>query len=413
MKETMRLAIPVVFLVSVFASSVDADDRLLTSIAGDSLSTSGDWPQWRGPDRNGISNEKDGEWVLPPALVWKREIDAQGYGGIAVSGDRVYTAGQPDKADLIVLCLDAETGSEVWRYRSEVEHSVNSTPTVDNGSVYVYSTKAHLIALDADTGEQKWGTDIGAAIGGRAAKSGDSGSPLVLGDLLILNAGSHGVAVHRKTGEVAWKSPVGPSGHGSPVTCMLTERPTVLVFSYSGLNAVDAMTGVKRWSFPWSPKTFNNNIDPVVYNNRVLIWNKDRGAVVLEMSGDRARRICELDGSPRAGVHTPLLLNDVLYWPHANKLTCIDFLTGQVRWKVPVRGIAGQTFFMDGVLITVSDYAGKLVLAQLQQSGCREIATVQMFMGQSFNAAALAGGCLYARNQMGDIACYRIYRPSE
>ncbi|MCP4642678.1 MAG: PQQ-binding-like beta-propeller repeat protein, partial [bacterium] len=172
-----------------------------------SLAFAGDWEAWRGEDGAGISSETN--WN-PRALadgakvLWKVDIGL-GYSSVAVKGDKLFTMGhdKKQKSD-VVHCLSVKDGSSAWTHTYECKTGSypgpRGTPVVDDGVIYTFSRNAELNAYDAATGAKKWSLNAARESGARAPRWGFSGSPVVVGDLVIVNVGPRGMAVNKKTG---------------------------------------------------------------------------------------------------------------------------------------------------------------------------------------------------------------------
>ena len=188
-----------------------------------------DWPQWRGPQRNGISSETDllQSWPADgPAVQWRTPL-GNGFSGISIANGRVFTMfAQGD--DEFAICLDAETGAEIWRHRTGPYYKETqggdgprSTPTVDGETVYVLGATGKLFALAAASGTPIWEKDLVAEFSSQVPRWGFSTSPLIEGNLLLVEAGGHNgnfvvdmaidrttavtaVALDKNTGATAW-----------------------------------------------------------------------------------------------------------------------------------------------------------------------------------------------------------------
>src|SRR5258708_38140086 len=208
---------------------------VLTVLAFSSSSATGamgaDWPCFRGPNHDGISAEAITWPKGGPKQVWKINVGI-GHSAVSVAGDRAYTMGNNNDTDTI-FSLDVATGKVVWKYSYPCNEKVGikdydgpfATPTVGNGVVYTLSRKGDLFALDAENGKLIWGRNIVRDDGAKPPTFGGfAGSPLLLGNKLILNASPGGMALDAKTGKTLWKSGVGTGGHSSPVPFPIRQK---------------------------------------------------------------------------------------------------------------------------------------------------------------------------------------------
>ena len=204
-----------------------------------------DWPQWLGPQRNGISSETDllQSWPADgPAVQWRTPL-GNGFSGISIAEGRVFTMfAQSD--DEFTICLDAETGVEIWRHRTGPYYKETqggdgprSTPTVDGEIVYVLGATGKLFALAAASGTPIWEKDLVAEFSSQVPRWGFSTSPLVEGDLLLVEAGGHdgnfvvdmaidrttpvtAVALDKATGATVWTALNEKMSYSSPIALL-------------------------------------------------------------------------------------------------------------------------------------------------------------------------------------------------
>jgi len=198
-----------------------------------------DWPRWRGTDFNGISRETGWSAAWPqegPKQLWKANVGT-GFSSIAVNNGRAYTLGNVNDTETI-YCLDANTGKVLWKhsYACSVDPNLyeggpNATPTVEGNTVYSFSRKGHVLALDAADGHVIWSKNIHTELGVKTPDWGFSGSPLVEGQLLIINAGPAGMALDKATGKVLWSSGKESAGYSSPVPFNPGQTHGILLFS--------------------------------------------------------------------------------------------------------------------------------------------------------------------------------------
>ena len=168
--------------------AVVAGAFFLSAVAG-----AANWPQWRGLNRDGHTTESVGKW--PPTELWRKTSVGVGYSTVSVSNGRVYTMGWANNQDT-VYCFDADTGTEIWSTSYACAKGGSypgplSTPTVTGGKVYTFSRKGHLYCFDAVTGNVEWNVTVSTG----EPNWGISGSPLVEGNLVIVNIGGAGTAV--------------------------------------------------------------------------------------------------------------------------------------------------------------------------------------------------------------------------
>jgi len=321
--------------------------------AADSAVRAHDWPQWRGPNRNGVSPEEITWPASGPKQLWKAAV-GEGYSGVSVSRGRAYTLGNTNGVDT-VWCLDAKTGTVVWKYSYPCKSprtgypGPRATPTVDGNFVYTVSYFGQLLALNAETGTVVWGADYMKDFGSRIRGSnrhGFSGSPLVDGNLLLANVGGKGasvVAFNKTTGTVVWKSGDDPPTFSSPVTFALGAQRVVAMFSASGLFGYNLADGNPLWNI--ESKCSGNNLnapDPVVSGDRIFITSgfggsADGGGCFLVMITNSSAKEVYRNTNLSSQIASPVLIDGFLYgftgYVSRKGMVCLDFDTGEIKWK--------------------------------------------------------------------------------
>src|SRR5947209_15514755 len=225
-------------LVLVFAFSCNASFRCAAS----------DWPNWRGPSHNGISEEAGWTTAWPsegPKQLWKASVGT-GFSSVAVAHGRLFTLGNSAEIDT-VFCLDAESGKEIWKHSYPCalepiyhEGGPGSTPTADGERVYTMSKRGHLFCFDAATGKILWEKDLLGDLHVGRPRWGFAGSPLMEGNLVILNLGTAGTALDKATGKIVWTSGTNASGYATPVPYSVDGDRSVVIFSGKALFGVGA-----------------------------------------------------------------------------------------------------------------------------------------------------------------------------
>ncbi len=256
----------------------------------------GDWPGFRGPNRDGVVHDVQiaTNWQeKPPRLLWKRRI-GPAWSSVAVVGDRLFTQEQLGDKEAVV-CLDGATGHTIWSHQDAVRHEDDqggpgprATPTFAAGRVFALGATGILNCLDAQTGKRKWFRDIAADAGTKPPLWGFSSSPLVTGDLVVVFAcGDFAAgdslkalrAYRADSGEPAWSTAAGKMSYSSPQLAAIGDAKAILALSDAGLFAVDPSSGELLWNHatPSSPGIPQSVQPRVVASNEVLF---DAGAGV-------------------------------------------------------------------------------------------------------------------------------------
>ena len=399
---------------------------LLTAALASVPAAAGEWPQYRGPHQDGRSAETgliDGWPGAGPAVLWSVEL-GDGYSGMSIAGDRLFTMysdGQHEQ----VLALDAATGEELWRVRIDSHRrdghggGPRSTPTVDGEVVYTLGANGKLDALRTADGGRLWSSDLVQAFGARVPRWGVSTSPLVLGELLLVDVGGRTgyslVAFDKSDGEVRWHVETDKPGYSTPLAIEVGGLEQVLFFTGSSLVSVAPEDGRVFWRHPWKTSYDVNAAMPVfVPPNRVFISTSyDKGATLLEIDvagGDASIREIWRNRVMKNHFNSSVLVGEHLYGFDNAILKCVEAATGDEVWAQ--RGFSkGSLVYADGQLLVLGE-RGLLASVEASPRGYRELARHQLFATdtKTWTMPSLAGGRLFVRSQ-GELVALDL-RPS-
>lgn len=233
----------------------------------DSNASSADWPQWRGPNRDGISKETGllKNWPADgPKLLWQVKDLGSGYSTPSVTAGRIYVMSNKELDDEFVKALDVKDGSQVWSTRvgkvgnpdqNPKYPATRSTPTVDGTRVYALGSDGDLACLDSATGKILWSKSLRSDFGGKPGTWAYSESPLVDGEVVVCTPGGENatvVALNKKTGDVVWKSSVPGgdlAGYASIIVSEVNGGRQYIAYTAGGLVGLDAKTGKFLWRY--------------------------------------------------------------------------------------------------------------------------------------------------------------------
>jgi outer membrane protein assembly factor BamB len=403
-------------------------------VAGLSLAAAAaDWPQWRGPNRDGISQETGllGEWPKAgPKLLWEIDDAGGGYSTPSVVRDRVYLMGNEGLENEFVRAFDVRDGKQVWSVRiGKVGNpdqrpsypGSRSTPTVDDDTIYALGSDGDLACLDAGTGDVRWSKSVREEFGGKPGKWAYAESPLVDGDALICTPGGEQatlVALNKKTGETIWRSAVPGGDDAAYASVIVVEAGGVkqyVQFLAKGLVGVDAKTGKFLWRYEKTAQNSPANMPTPVARDGFIYSATGKGGgglVKLKVDGGKVQAE-EVYFSPRLPKHIggSVLVEKNLYGTTDEALLCVDFESGEVKWQE--RGVgAGSVLYADGRLYVHGQDTGEVALVEASPEGYREkgrFAPPNLpDRGKSAWAyPVVADGRLYIRD-MGKLWCYDI-----
>ena len=387
-------------------------------------SVADDWPNWRGPQHNGISSEvnRDGDWAAcDPNVLWERQVGT-GFSSIAVAEGRLYTMGNSDLivgretiAHDMVYCLDANNGVTLWvhAYPSPLapqsyEGGPSATPTIADSNVYTFSKQGMAYCLDANDGVVQWQSDLVANYGVRAPTWGFAGSPYVDANLVIFNAGTHGLALHAADGTLAWETGTNRSGYSTPVPFEFEQQRLLILMGEKTFAAVQAKTGKVLWEHPWVTR-YNANIpDPIVDSNLVFVsTGYQEGSALFDVATGQVTELW-FQKNMQTWLNSSVLWQGYLYGPNDNgkAITCVERSTGNIIWTQGGFG-NGSVTLAEGKLIILSQ-RGELCIAEASPTGYREIVRSRILTGKCWSVPVLANGKLYARNAAGSLVCVEL-----
>lgn len=368
-----------------------------------------DWPHWRGPNFDGKSVEKLGE-VTALRQLWKAEVGI-GFSSFSVVGDLVYTMGF-EKDQEVVWCLDANSGEVRWRhaYPAELhpkyyEGGPGVTPTVTPAAVYVLGKQGQAFALHPLTGAVIWERDLKKDYGLALPEWHFAGSAYLHGDLVVLNVGSAGLALHRKDGRTVWKSGPEATGYSTPVPMLpaLGGKEVLGIFQRKSLSGIAAADGKVAWSIPWSGL---NATDPVVEGADILLSSIGGSALKRRRADDGWDTVWERKDFQNY-FNPSVKIGDFLYGIDGTThkptgFVCIEWATGKERWREP-----GHT---TGGIIATADYlvlcdAGEIILARPNPDKLDVVLREAVLPGKCWTAPVVAHGRIYARNAAGRVVC--------
>lgn len=378
-----------------------------------------DWPQFRGPNRDGISKET--QWD-PQALrrgakvLWSAQVGA-GYSSVSIKGDRLFTMGHGGNQDT-VYALSLKDGSVLWKHSYGCEAGSfpgpRATPATDGKWVYSFSRTGQLLCLDALTGEVKWQKDVVKEFGAQELKWGFSGSPVILGDTLLMNVGEYGAVMDRFTGTTVWASPAGTGGYATPVEVVAGGRDFLAIFSAKALYGVDAKTGKMLWSHPWKTCYDINAADPVVSGGRLFVSSGyNTAGALLDLSG-AAPAVVWINKNMKNQFSSCVLVKGYLYGFDGNNgssssLKCVDFNTGEEKWSAKI-GFGALSAAGDSLIALNEE--GDLFVIKASPGKYEAVSEARKVLGKTcWTAPVLCRGILYCRNSGGTLVAVDLRKP--
>ena len=369
------------------------------------------WPQWRGPNRDGISKETGllKQWPAEgPPLVWKASGAGGGYSSFSVANGKLYTMGLRGDREYVVA-FDVATGKEAWStasgsaFREEHGDGPRGTPTVDGDRVYALGGNGDLTALDARTGKSVWSKNVLREFGGSNITWGISESPLVLGNKVLVNAGGPGasiVALNKADGALIWKSQSDKAGYSSAIPVEVNGTTQVVFFTAERAVGLDAKDGRLLWEYGRPANNVANVATPISRGNRVFISSDyGTGGGVVEIKADNKAQEIWFTKDMRNHHSSSVLIGDYLYGFSSSILTAVRFDTGEIAWRDRSVG-KGSLVYADGNLYCFSE-GGVVGLVEATPTGYKEKGRFRISQGNlpTWTHPVVVGGRLYIRDQ--------------
>jgi outer membrane protein assembly factor BamB len=425
-----RIGMALVMAATIVAAAVAVENRPATTPS---------WPQWRGQNRDGASQEQGllGQWPEGgPKLLWKADRLGRGFSSLSIGDRRIFTMGDRD-GGMFVTALDLNGGKELWATRIGDEWEPGGyagprcTPTIDGDRLYAIGPHGDLVCLQVSDGKQLWHHNLPKDFGGRMHSGwGFSESPLVDGEKLVCSPGGPAtalVALDKRTGRELWRSTVPPLENGGTEGAAYSSivigngggiRQYVQLLG-QGVVGIDAATGKFLWGYGRVANRTANIPTPLVEGDFVFCSSGyGAGAALIKLvpqgDGVKAEEVYFLDGKEFQNHHGGMImLGDYIYAGHGHNMgapTCLKWKTGETVWRHnrgPGSGSAAMAYadgklyfrFEDGVMALIGATPG-----EYQELGRFKIPGVEQ---PSWSHPVITGGKLYLREQ-DTLYCYDV-----
>jgi outer membrane protein assembly factor BamB len=381
----------------------------------------GDWPGFRGPNRNSIVAASLGDWsAAPPKEAWRHPV-GPAWSSVCVVGDRLFTQEQAGQEEL-VNCYRIADGQLLWRHAEESRHADDqsgpgprATPTFHDRKVYSLGGRGVLTCLDAADGNLVWKADLKTLTEDKVPMWGMSCSPLVTGDKVIVcpgvKEGPRLLAFDAKTGTKVWSGGEGSDSYSSPQLAELAGIPQLLIFTNAGLTSYDPATGQELWTCVFTNDKFAQTmIQPLILPGDKIVLGGGRiglGSRCVQVAhttdGWTTTEVWKTKFSP--GFNDIVHRDGFLYGLDSGRLVCLDAATGKQRWKEGSFG-AGQLLLVGDKLVVLAE-AGDVHLVEATPDGFKEVATHDALTDKTWNHPVIANGRLFVRNGH-EVVCFDL-----
>lgn len=386
---------------------------LVALLAG--AATAEEWPNFRGPNYDGISSETGlkVKWDQPMPLVWERDDIGPAYSSFAIVAGKVYTCGQHGGKQT-VDCLDAKTGKTIWStgfaaaYNDMQGDGPRATPTVADGRVYILGSKGRFVCLDAESGNELWSKQFD-----NTPQWGYSSSALVTGDMVITIGGKGQgtlVALDRKSGKPIWTCGEDDAGYATPYPFEFNGKPYIVGFAGTSAIIAERDTGKQVFQFPWETSYKVNAAAPIFNDGYLLLTSGyTQGSVLLKLRADGDRLAADKIWQTKVLLNkfqSCILKDGYLYASDQKGLKCVEFLTGSPMWEVRREANGTIVLAQDHLFVLAED--GKLMIAPVSPQEFKPVTQAEIMSGpRCWTVPVISGGKLYVRN-MARVACFDL-----
>lgn len=409
-------------------SRMQTSPRLLLALLAVGTLFAADWPDFRGPERNGNYSGGDLSAGFPtdgPPVLWEKAVGA-GFSNPVVSNGRLILFHRRGNEE-IVEALDANTGEQQWTYAYPTSYhddfgfdeGPRASPVVMGGQVYTFGAEGTLTCLSLATGAKIWQRSVNREFNVRKGFFGTASTPLIDGRHLYLNVGGADgagiVAFDKDTGKTRWQAGDDEASYSSPIEATIDGERRLIFFTREGLVMLDPSDGtvVDRLRWRSRSRASVNAAMPIVAGDVVFLTaSYGTGAIAVERVNGKFQELWSGEDGIAAHYATPVHKDGVLYGFHGRQeygqeFRAIELRTGIVHWTEPRFG-AGTVLLADDMLVILRE-DGRLILANASPESFRITAQAQVLGGQTRPYAALADGRLYARD-VSRLVCLDLRR---
>jgi outer membrane protein assembly factor BamB len=388
------------------------------------IAAADDWPRWRGPRGDGISQETGLLETWPAGLkpLWSAEV-GKGYSGPVATDGRVYLFSLIGGDDTL-RCYDASTGKPIWTqsYDGGWEggySGTRATPYIEGDRIYTLGGTGELTSRELTSGKQIWRTNVmGKGGGGSPLSWAQASNPLIDGDLIYVQGGSGGrvgIGVDKNSGQIVWRSEVrATGGYAHPILADVQGHKQLILFTAGGPMGIDPASGRTIWQRPFKNGSEVSASDPIYRDGHLFVTSAyGLGALMLKITPTGAQPVWE--NRAIEGRFQPAILDgDYLYVNSEGTLVCMKWPNNEIKWKTANRdknllGLGGSIVRVGGDKMILLSQSGRLTLAKATPEGFAQISTIPDFVEGSevWATPAIHDGKLFAKGDT-ELVCVRI-----
>ena len=376
---------------------------------------SADWPQWRGPNRDGAVGAfaPPSSWPEQLTLRWRVEL-GEGYASPVVVGNRVYIHTRKDSNE-IISALNTVTGDVIWQdtypapyalHPAAAQHGPGpkSTPVVSEGKLFTFGISGILSGLDAATGRVLWRKEAPSV----GPFYGTAMSPIVEGALLIAHVGGHDrgalSAFDTASGDLHWSWSEDGPGYGSPVMATFGGTRQLVSYTQRSLVGIAAGSGELLWQVPFETRSTQNSVTPIVYGDLLISSGLEKGLSALRIMSRAGAWTTDTvweNSDVSFYMSSPVLVGDTIYGlSHRNsgQWVCVDARTGQTLWTTEGRQAANAAIVWGGDLLFLLNNAAELFVVEASPASFEPLRMYSVGDSQTWAHPALVGDSIFIKD---------------
>lgn len=377
---------------------------------------SNDWPQWRGPNRDGVAPAPADAKAWPDQLTQKWKIDVGlGYATPLIVGNRIYQFSRQGERE-VMSAIDADTGKVLWQTGTAAPFTMHSaaathgpgpksTPVFANGRLYSIGMTGIVTAYDAASGRQLWQKPGSSVV---PMYTTHSFSPIVDRGLVIFHLGGHNegalTALDANTGDVKWTWKGDGPGYGSPVIADIAGTRQVITITQGKLVGVDAANGMLLWERPYTIANFTNSVTPVLYGQTLIVSGNGGPTTALSISKKGNEWVTETvweNADIPLRMSDAVIAGDVLFGmttKNSGQYFAVDAKTGKTLWTSEGRQGQHAAIARAGDLLLSLEDDGELIVARNSKTGFEPLHRYKVADQATWGQAAYSGNRIFVKD---------------
>ena len=369
-----------------------------------------DWPQWRGPNRDGLaaSFRSPGKWPAALSLKWKTAMGPS-YASPVASSDRIFVFVRENEQET-VLAVDRTSGKIVWRqsyaapfeknpYALRMGKGPYSTPLLEQGRLHTLGSGGILSSWNAANGALVWRNNYSTRVNTAKLFTGTAMSPLVALGLLIVHIGDDSggsvLALDPRTGKEKWKWDGDGPGYASPIVMNVAGDRQIVTLTSQRAIGLSAATGALLWSVPFKDELNENIVTPLAGGGRVILSGVRTGTFALELKPNAPPAKLWHNNDVAMYMSSPVASGDFVYGLNSRRkgqFFCLDVHTGKVLWNSTGRETQNAALVAAGDYLLALTAEGELVVARKSEQQWEQVARYRVSDQPSWAHPVLLGG---------------------